>query len=126
MRYTAVLKEPDHRGHAHGNAGGVQEVAVLLFGHGHAFKNEHEGAARSADIDRLVRGVQDKHRRVQGISIAVAMRRRGWKEPGGMSRRWSCLDFAAAPHHGFLVPDQLLLALSSAVHLRNSHLDARA
>ena len=83
MRDAAVLEQPDHRGQAHGHAGGVQEVSVLFFGHGHALEHEHEGAAGGADIDGLVGGVEHKHRREQGMSVAGAVRRRRHEQAGG-------------------------------------------
>src|SRR5271169_1401106 len=35
VRDAAILEQPDYRGHAHGDASRVQEVSILLFGHGH-------------------------------------------------------------------------------------------
>ena len=73
MRNTAVLEQANNRRHAQGNARGMQEVSVLFFGHGNALEHEHNRASRRADIDGFVGRIQDEHRRVQRVRIAVLM-----------------------------------------------------
>ena len=77
VRNAPILEQTDHRGHTDGNAGGVQEVSVFLFGHGDALEHEDDGAARGAHVDRLVRGVQDEDRRVQGVAVALLVEASG-------------------------------------------------
>ena len=71
VRDAAILQQTDHRGHAHGDAGGVQKVSVFFFGHGDALQHEHDGAARGANIDRLIGGVQHQHGLMQSVPIAI-------------------------------------------------------
>ena len=65
VRNSAVFKQADYRGDSQCQAGGMQIMAVLLFGHRDTFEHEHNSAAGCANIDRLVGGVQNQHRRVQ-------------------------------------------------------------
>ncbi len=76
VRNAAILQQPDDRGHAHGHAGGVQEVSVFFFGHGDALQHEHDGAARGTDVDRLVGGVQHQHGLMQRVAIAFVVHAR--------------------------------------------------
>ncbi len=82
---TAILQQTNDRGHTHGDARGVEEVSIFLFGHGHAFENQDEGTAGGADIDRLIGGIQDEHGRVQRMAVAVAMHGGGRKQAGSVS-----------------------------------------
>src|SRR5438477_3259939 len=77
MGDAAILQQPDHRGHAHGEARRVQEVAVLFFRHGHALEHQHDGAARGADVDGLIRCVQHQHRRMHHRAARLAVRAGG-------------------------------------------------
>jgi hypothetical protein len=58
VRDAPVFEEPDHGRHGHPDARRVQDRAVLFFRLGDPFQHQHEGAARAADVDRFVRGIQ--------------------------------------------------------------------
>jgi len=73
VRDPAILQQTDDRGHAHGQAGGVQEVPIFFFGHGDALQHQHDGAARGTNIDRLVGGIQHQHGLMQGMAVALLM-----------------------------------------------------
>src|SRR5215469_14982023 len=70
MRNAAVFEQADDRRQTNRETRRVQEVSVLFFGHGHTLEHEYDGAARGADIDRLVGGVQHQYRSVQCVAIA--------------------------------------------------------
>ena len=89
MRNAAVLEQTNHRRQTHSHAGRVQEVSILFFGHSHALEDEHEGAARGADIDRFVRSVQHQDGREQSMAIPErcgAAARTGRRRPGSCRR----------------------------------------
>ena len=71
VRNTAVFEQSDDGRHAQGNARGMKKVSVFFFGHRHALEHEHDCAARSAHVDRLVRSVQDQHRRMKSVTVAL-------------------------------------------------------
>ncbi len=45
----------------------VQREAVLLFSARNALEHQHQRAARAADIDGLIGGVQHQHRHLQNV-----------------------------------------------------------
>jgi len=90
VRDAAILKQTNHGGHAHGYAGGVEEVSIFLFGHGDALEHEDDGAARGADIDWLVGGVQHQDGLVQGVAVILLM------HAGGEDRRRKVRAHAAS------------------------------
>ena len=96
VRDAAVLEQPDHRGHTHGNARGVQEVSVLLFRHGDALEHKNQGAAGGANVDGFVGCIQDEHRRVQRVAVAIAMHGRRRKQAGRVPACWSYVGFDPA------------------------------
>ena len=65
VRDAAVLEQPDHRGQPHGDTRRVKKMSVLFFGHGHALQYKHERAPGRADVNRLIRSVQDENWREQ-------------------------------------------------------------
>ena len=73
VRNTTVFEKTDHRGNSHGKARSVQEMTVLFLGHRDALEHKHNGATRSAHVDRLVGGVEHEHGRVQRVAVAVLM-----------------------------------------------------
>jgi len=73
VRNSAVFEQADDGGHAQRNARGMEKVSVFFFGHSHAFEHQDDCASRSAHVDRLVRRVQDQHRRMKGVAVAVLM-----------------------------------------------------
>src|SRR5262245_21483030 len=73
MRNTAVLEQPDNRGDTEGETSRLQEMSVLLFGHGHYLEHKNNRAASRADIDRLIGSVQHEHRGVQCLAVARLM-----------------------------------------------------
>jgi hypothetical protein len=83
MRDAAILEQTDHRRHTHGNAGGVQEVPVLFFGHGHALQHEDERAASGANVDGFVRSVQYEDGRKQSMAVSDAVSGRRREQAGG-------------------------------------------
>ena len=115
MRNAAVLQQTDHGGHAHGDAGGVQEVSIFFFGHGDALQHEYDGAARGADVDGLIRGVQHEHRLVKGVAIAVRMHARG-KHGERKMRPHAAGEIVQAQRHGFL-PVNLLPVNSQTFYI---------
>src|SRR6202023_1311093 len=54
-------------------SGCVQEMTVLLLGHGNALQHQDNRTPRGADIDRLVGGIQHQDRRVQRMHITFLM-----------------------------------------------------
>src|SRR5579883_1669904 len=62
VRDTAIFEQANDGREPQGGTGGVDGEAGFLFGRRHALQNEHKGAPRSTDIDRLIAGVEDQHR----------------------------------------------------------------
>ena len=54
VRDAAVFKKTNDRRHGDAAALSVEREAVLFFSTRNAFQHQHEGAARSADVDGLV------------------------------------------------------------------------
>src|SRR6266850_2264333 len=70
MRDPAVFEQTDHRGHADGEARGMQEVAVLFLGASHSLEHQHDSAARGTHVDGLIRRIEHQHRRQHGRARA--------------------------------------------------------
>ncbi|MCU1268947.1 MAG: hypothetical protein JWN74_241 [Acidobacteriaceae bacterium] len=51
----------------------MQEVTVLLLGHGNALQHQDDRSPRRTNIDRLVGGIQYQYRRVQRVHITLLM-----------------------------------------------------
>ena len=98
MRNAAILQKTNDRGQTHGDAGRVQEVSVFFFGHGHSLEHKHEGTARSADVDGLVRSVQHQDGSEQSMAVSGAMRGRRREQAGGQPGCWSSIVFHAVRH----------------------------
>jgi len=77
VRNPAILQQTDHRGYAHGNAGGVQEVAVFFFRHGDPLQYQHDRSPRGAYVDGLIGGIQYQHGLMQRVAITVGVHARG-------------------------------------------------
>ena len=65
-------------------------MSVFFFGHGDALEHENDGAARGADVDWLVRGVQYQDGLMQGMAVVIMM------HAGGEHRRWKVRAHAAS------------------------------
>ena len=57
---SAVFEEADDAGHGYVHASGVEDGSLLFFGARDAFEHQHEGAAGTADVDGLVRCIEDE------------------------------------------------------------------
>ena len=96
MRNAAILQQSDHRRQAHCDAGRVQKVAILLFGHRNALQDQHKRATGRTDVNWFVRRVQHKDRGEQRVAVSCPVRSRWHKEASGMPR--SCIVLHAQRH----------------------------
>ena len=71
MRNATVLKQANDRGQSHGQASGVEEMAILFFGHGNSLEHKNNGPAGGTDVDRLIGRIQHQHRGVQNVDFTV-------------------------------------------------------
>jgi hypothetical protein len=61
----------------------MEEVTIFFLRHGNALEHENQRTARGADIDGLVRCIQYKHRRKQGMSVTRPVHSRRRREQAG-------------------------------------------
>jgi hypothetical protein len=66
----------------------MEGEAVLFFSAGNALEHQHQGAARAANVDGLVGGVEHQHRHLQHVN-----RLHGGVIPGICSAAALAMDF---------------------------------
>jgi hypothetical protein len=68
-------------------------VSILLFRHGYALEHENQSAARGANVDGFIRGVQDEHGSVQRVPVAIVMNGRPREQVGSVPTGESRIAF---------------------------------